>query len=70
MSRLQKILSDGGCTRIYSGLSSSGITYEVWAQDGLAFIIDNNRADGEMDTLYGLYEEDLALHKARRLAER
>ena len=70
MSRLQKILSNGGCARIYSGLSSTGITYEVWAKDGFAFLIDNNRADGEMDSLFGLYEEELAVYKAKRLAER
>jgi hypothetical protein len=70
MSALQTVLYQGGCLRTYSRTSSTGITYEVWAYGELGFLIDNNRADGEMNSLYGLYEKDFAVHKAKLLAER
>ena len=70
MSKLQNLLDYHGFLRVYSGTSSTGVSYEVWSRAGIAFIIDNNRADGEMDSILGLYKFDHAVRMARRLTDR
>lgn len=68
MTRLQNILNDGGCVKIWSGANACNkIRYEVWARDGLAFIISDNRFDEQLEMMVGLYEEWDAVNKARRL---
>ena len=70
MSKLQNILNYHGFLRVYSGTSSSGISYEVWSRAGIGVIIDDNRADGEIDSILGMYKLDHALRLARRLTKR